>query len=182
VILKHFVLSVGAFALLAPGLSALAGDCPAYLDHQFKKLHSTDEFNLCDEYPGKPMLIVNTASHCGFTPQFEGLEALHKQYDERGLVVVGFSSNDFNQEAATEQKVAEVCYINYGVTFTMGAPISVKGDDAHPMFRELARQSVAPKWNFNKYVIDSSGTVVRHFNSGTRPDSPVLIESIESVL
>lgn len=128
------------------------------------------------------MLIVNTASNCGFTPQFKGLEALHRQYKDAGLVVVGFSSDSFNQEAGTEAKAAEVCYVNYGVTFTMLAPISVKGDDAHPLFRELARQSSGPKWNFNKYVVDSSGKVVRHFNSGTRPNSPLLAENIKGVL
>lgn len=180
--LKEFMIALGALGVLAPAFSAMAGDCPAYLDHQLKKLHSSEEVNLCEEHAGSPILIVNTASHCGFTPQFEGLEALHKQYVDRGLVVVGFSSNDFHQEAASEQKAAEVCYVNYGVTFTMVASVSVKGDGAHPVFRELARQSTAPKWNFNKYVIDSDGNVVRHFNSGTRPDSPLLIESIESVL
>ena len=164
------------------GAASASKDCPTLLDHQVKKLHSSESVDLCEEFAGKPMLIVNTASHCGFTPQFEGLEALHKKYEDSGLAVVGFSSNSFNQEAGAEEKAAEVCYINYGVTFTMIAPIPVTGSDAHPMFKELARQSAKPKWNFNKYVVDSSGNVVRHFNSGTRPDSPVLIESIESVL
>ena len=168
--------------MIFSSVSALAGDCPAYLDHQFRKLHSAETINLCDQYSGKPLLIVNTASHCGFTPQFKGLEALHKQYYDAGLVVVGFSSDSFRQEAGTEEKTAEVCYINYGVTFTMLAPISVEGDGAHPIFQELARQSAPPQWNFNKYVVDATGKVVRHFDSRTRPDSAVLIESIEGVL
>ena len=163
-------------------VSAFAGDCPAYLDHQFRKLHSSETINLCDEYAGKPLLIVNTESLCGFTPQFESLEALHKKFDDAGLVVVGFSSDSFHQEAGAEEQTADVCYVNYGVTFTMLAPIPVKGDDAHPLFRELARQSTEPKWNFNKYVVDSSGKVMRHFNSRTRPDSPVLVESIQGVV
>ena len=167
-------------ASFTPGVAA-AG-CPEYLDHDFRKLHSSDTVNLCDDFAGKPMLIVNTASHCGFTPQFEGLEALHRKYEARGLTVVGFPSNDFRQEAATEEKAAEVCYLNYGVTFTMTAPISVKGEEAHPLFKELARQSGAPKWNFNKFLVGPSGEVVRRFNSNTQPDSPELVHSIESLL
>lgn len=162
--------------------SAKASECPGYLDHEFRKLHSSKTVNLCTEYAGKPLLIINTASFCGFTPQFKGLEALHKKYDDRGLVVVGFPSDDFRQEADGEAKTAEVCYLNYGVTFTMLAPISVKGPNAHPLFKELTRQSSAPRWNFNKYLVGPSGAVVKHFGSNTTPESPILIDSIEKVL
>ena len=162
--------------------TADASSCPKYLDQEFRKLHSSKTVNLCTEFAGKPLLIINTASFCGFTPQFKGLEALHKKYDDRGLVVVGFPSDDFRQEADGEAKTAEVCYLNYGVTFTMLAPISVKGPNAHPLFKELARQSTAPRWNFNKYLVGPSGAVVKHFGSSTTPESPILIESIEKML
>ena len=168
-------------ALFALPLNAL-GACPDFLDHSMRKLHSKEEVNLCEVQAGRPMLIVNTASHCGYTPQFKGLEALHREYADRGLVVVGFASDDFRQEAKDEAKAAEVCYVNYGVTFTMIAPSHVKGDEANPVFRELARQSKAPSWNFNKYLVDGSGKVVQHFGSNTKPDSKVLAEAIASVL
>ncbi len=164
------------------GAGSVSAACPAYLDHELRKLHSRDTVNLCRLSGGKPLLIVNTASHCGFTPQFKQLEALHTKYHERGLTVVGFASDDFRQEANEEAKVAEICYINYGVTFTMLAPTHVRGEEANPVFRELALQSKAPDWNFSKYLVDTSGKVVSHFNSRTTPDDPVLLQAIETVL
>ena len=140
--------------LLMPWL-AVAGECPAHLDVTLKKLRSNETLNLCEAFPGRPLLIVNTASHCGFTPQFKSLEAIHGRFADKGLVVLGFPSDDFRQEADTEEKTAEICYINYGVTFTMFAPLSVKGETAHPLFKELARQSRAPGWNFTKYLVDT---------------------------
>lgn len=156
--------------------------CPAYLDHDMRKLHSKEQVNFCALQDGKPMLIINTASHCGYTSQFKGLEALHKQYRDRGLVVVGFASNDFRQEAKDEEKAAEVCYVNYGVTFTMIAPSGVRGDDANPVFAELANQKGKPSWNFNKYLVDSDGAVVARFGSNTSPDDEALTAAIEQVL
>lgn len=179
---KAIVSVLALLGMLAVIPAAGAGDCPEYLDHEFRKLHSPDQINLCSEFAGKPLLIVNTASHCGFTPQFEGLESLHRRYDDQGLVVIGFPSDDFRQAADSEEKAAEVCYVNYGVTFTMMAPVSVKGTDAHPLFKELSRQSEAPRWNFNKYLVSPSGEVVRKFGSRTKPDSAILRESIEGVL
>ena len=128
------------------------------------------------------MLIVNTASHCGFTRQFKGLEKLHQAYQRRGLVVIGFPSDDFFQEAGDEAETASVCYKNYGVTFTMTAPIAVRGSDVHPIFKLLAQRSEAPKWNFFKYVVDANGNVVAHFGSRTEPDDEKLISAIEAVL
>lgn len=182
---KSTLKAIASILVLVPLWTAqpsAAGECPQFLDQEFRKLHSSETVNLCTKYGGKPLLIVNTASHCGFTPQFKGLETLHKNYAARGLVVLGFPSNDFFQAAEDEQKAAEVCYINYGVTFTMLSPVSVKGPEAHPLFKELARQSHAPTWNFNKYLVSSSGEVVDHFNSSVKPDSPVLSKRIEDLL
>lgn len=165
--------------LSAPGRAA---DCPAYLNQTVRKLHSSESVNVCKLAAGKPMLIINTASHCGFTPQFKGLEALHKKYKDRGLVVVGFSSDDFNQEAKDEAEAAEVCFLNNGVTFTMLAPSVVTGSSANPVFKELARQTEEPAWNFNKYLVKADGTVVKHFDSRTTPESTELNQAIEGVL
>ena len=131
---------------------------------------------------GKPMLVVNTASRCGYTGQFEGLEALHKQYAKDGLVVVGFASDDFRQEADSEAEAATVCFKNFGVTFTMIAPGAVTGPEANPVFQAINEQSQPPRWNFTKYVIDRSGTVVESFPSRVRPQDPELIDAVESVL
>jgi glutathione peroxidase len=169
-------------ALLLPGTAAAAAACPAFLNHEFKKLHSSDAVNLCSAYAGKPLLIVNTASHCGYTPQFKGLEALHRKYKERGLVVVGFPSDDFKQEAKDQAETADVCYINYGVTFTMLAPSSVTGKDANPVFQELDRRAKEPTWNFNKYLVSADGKHVQHFDSKVKPDSPQLTQAIEQLL
>jgi glutathione peroxidase len=156
--------------------------CPAYLDHDFRKLHSSQTVNLCKAFAGKPLLIVNTASHCGYTPQFKGLEAVSKKYKDRGLVVVGFASNDFNQEDADEGKAAEICEQNFGVTFTMLAPQKVKGADANPVFAELARQTQAPGWNFNKYLVQADGKVARYMDSKVTPESPQFSEAVEALL
>ena len=168
--------------LLLAAPAALAADCPAFLNHDFKKLRSSQSINICTEYAGKPLLIVNTASHCGYTPQFKGLEALHQKYKARGLVVVGFPSDDFKQEAKDEAETADVCYVNYGVTFTMLSPSAVTGSAANPVFRELGRRSDTPSWNFNKYLVGADGKVVQHFDSGVRPDSVELQQAIEQLL
>jgi len=175
-------LSAAPAVAASPAAAAPAQQCPAYLDHEFRKLHSSQSVNLCKAAAGKPMLIINTASHCGFTPQFKGLEAVHAKYKDRGLVVVGFASNDFNQEAKDEEKAAEVCFLNNGVTFTMLAPQHVKGPEANPVFLELARQTQAPKWNFNKYLVQADGKVAQYFDSRVTPDSPQLTEAIEKIL
>lgn len=173
-----------ASALLLMGTlaSTVQASCPDYLDHSMRRLHSQESVNLCEVTAGKPVLIVNTASHCGFTPQFKGLEALHQNYKDRGLVVVGFASDSFKQEADTEAKAADVCFVNYGVSFTMLAPTPVKGEAANPVFQALGATAGAPKWNFNKYLVDSDGVVIEHFDSGVSPDSAALTDAIEKVL
>lgn len=169
-------------ALLSAAPAALAADCPAFLNHDFQKLRSSQSINLCEEYAGRPLLIVNTASHCGYTPQFKGLEALHQKYRERGLVVVGFPSDDFKQEAKDEAETADVCFVNYGVTFTMLSPSAVTGRAANPVFREVGRRTKPPSWNFNKYLVSADGEIVQHFDSGVRPDSVELQKAVEALL
>ena len=159
-----------------------AESCPEFLDYELPKLHSNETVNLCKVANGKPLLVVNTASHCGYTRQFEGLEALHQKYQESGLMVVGFASNDFNQEAKDEAEAERVCRENFGVTFTMIAPSFVTGQKANPVFQEINRQSQPPSWNFTKYVIDREGKVAARFPSQVRPEDARLIQALESVL
>lgn len=173
----------GLFLFSALSLApVLAGQCPEYLNQNIKKLHSEKTLNICEAYAGKALLIVNTASHCGFTAQFSGLEKLYKQYKDKGLVVLGFASNDFNQEAKDDKEIANVCFINYGVTFDMFSPIKVTGQDAHPLFKALAMQSNQPAWNFNKYLVNAEGKVVQYFDSNVTPDSVAMKQAIEKTV
>ncbi len=169
-------------ATLSPGPALAAGACPAFLDQDFQKLRSRESVNLCEAAAGKTLLVVNTASHCGYTSQFKGLEALHQKYKDRGLFVVGFPSDDFKQEADTEAETAEVCFVNYGVTFTMITPTSVKGQEANSVFKELGERTEAPGWNFNKYLVSADGKVVQHFASKVKPESAELTGAIEDLL
>ena len=168
--------------LLALTAATATAGCPAFLNHDFKKLRSHDSVNLCRLADGKPLLIVNTASHCGYTPQFKGLEALHQAYSAKGLVVVGFPSDDFHQEAQNAEETAEVCFVNYGVTFTMLSTSPVRGPSANAVFKELNRRTVEPSWNFNKYLVSADGTSVQHFDSTVTPESELLKKAIESAL
>ena len=173
-------LLIATLTLGCTSISALA--CPDYLKGDYRKLHSKDSVNLCELTENKAVLIVNTASHCGFTSQFKELEALHKQYQDKGLVIVGFASDDFKQEAKDEEEAAGICFLNYGVTFTMLAPTHVRGDNANTVFKTLAKESTQPKWNFNKYLVDKDGKLVEHFGSMVKPDSATLTGAIEKVL
>ena len=169
------------FATSLPAATALAS-CPEVLDFEMRKLRSKQSVQLCEAYAGQPLLVVNTASHCGFTPQFKGLEALYQDYKDRGLKVAGFSSNSFEQEAKTEEEAAAMCFVNYGVTFDMYAEIPVKGNDAHPLFVELAAAKGAPGWNFNKYLISADGEVLQHWGRKVTPEDPQLRAAIEAAL
>ena len=160
----------------------VAHACPDFYKQSMRELHSQKQVDLCALVDNKPTLVINTASHCGFTPQFEALEALHKQYAQQGLVVIGFSSDDFYQEAKNEEKAEQICRVKFGVTFTMLAPSSVKGKSANPVFAELARQADSPSWNFNKYLVNSEGKVVQHFGSRVKPQSAELTGAIDNLL
>jgi glutathione peroxidase len=169
-----------AFATLC-SLEGIA-ECPSAFNSEIKKLHSKETVNLCELYDSsKAMVIVNTASHCGYTKQFSGLEALNKKYAKQGLVIVGFPSNSFKQEEKDEEATAEICYQNYGVTFVMAEHTDVKGDHASSAFKYLAQQTEAPSWNFNKYLIDSRGKV-SHYGSATAPLESELEQAITSAL
>lgn len=168
--------------LLLAASGASATDCPALLDHELTRLHSDDTVNLC-EFSGRPLLLVNTASYCGFTGQFTGLEALWQEHKDQGLVVIGFPSDDFNQEDADAAKTAEVCYINYGVTFTMIEASPVARGEVNPVFAELRRQGATlPRWNFHKYVVGRDGQLLAEFGSRTTPEDPELRAAVELAL
>ena len=156
--------------------------CPAVLQHTFPRLQDEKPQSLC-QYAGKVLLVVNTASYCGFTPQYEGLEKLHARYRDRGLVVLGFPSNDFAQEKASNKEIADFCENTFGVKFPMFGKSAVRGSDANPLFRQLAAQTgKAPSWNFNKYLIGRDGKVLAHYGSTTRPDDPAFVKAVEQQL
>lgn len=162
---------------------ASANQCPDVLKFMKRKLNSQETVNMCSEYQGKTLLIVNTASYCGFTPQFEGLEKLYSEYKDQGLVVLGFPSHDFNQEDEDEGKTAELCELTYGVKFPMFEATSVKGDNADPLYRMLAKKSgTTPKWNFYKYLVDKNGDVVDAYSSFTKPTDDDFIKEVEKTL
>ena len=177
--------ATAAAAVPAAPPAALAGAavCPALLDHAFPELVSGKPVSLC-QYRGKVLMVVNTASECGFTPQYEQLEALHRRLAPRGLVIVGFPSNDFGQQERSSNKaIADFCKLNYGVSFPMFERTEVVGPRANPFHAQLARRSgAAPGWNFHKYVVDRSGNRVQSFTTTIRPDDPKLVRELERML
>ncbi|OQQ02836.1 glutathione peroxidase [Vibrio campbellii] len=171
-----------AILLFASSL-AFASSCPDILQGKQRLLNSTEEIALCDAFRGKTLLVVNTASQCGFTPQFEQLEQLHQTYKDQNFAVVGFPSNDFRQDRGSEEKTAKICYLDYGVTFPMMARTSVLGENTNPVFAEITNQAgVTPKWNFYKFLINKDGKVVATFPSSTSPTSTTLTNMIEQQL
>jgi glutathione peroxidase len=153
------------------------------LQQSFNRLQDEKPQSLC-QYAGKVLLVVNTASYCGFTPQYEGLEALHAKYAAKGLVVMGFPSNDFGQqEPGGSKQIAELCYNTYGVKFPMFTKVVVVGKDADPLFVSLARATgKAPGWNFHKYLIDRQGRPTASFASEVTPDDAGMVAAIEKAL
>ncbi|TSE25804.1 glutathione peroxidase [Tepidimonas aquatica] len=170
-------------ALLTMSTPAHATPCPSILQHTFARLQDEQPQNLC-QYAGKVVLVVNTASYCGFTRQYEGLEALYRRYRDRGLVVLGFPSNDFGQqEPGSNQQIAEFCANTFGVQFPMFAKSSVRRPEANPLFKQLAeRTGTTPKWNFYKYLISRDGRTVLAYNSLTGPESKTLLRDLERLL
>jgi glutathione peroxidase len=161
---------------------AQPASCPAVLKHTFKRLQDEAPQDLC-QYAGKVVLVVNTASYCGYTKQYDGLEKLYAKYAPRGLVVLGFPSNDFKQEDADAKKIADLCYNTYGVKFPMFASTVVSGSNANPLYSELIKATGnQPKWNFNKYLIDRNGKVIEYFPSKVTPEDPALVGRIEQAL
>jgi glutathione peroxidase len=175
--------SLAALLPAAPAWAQSAATCPALLQHTFPRLQDDKPQALC-QYSGKVLLIVNTASYCGFTSQYEGLEALHARYAGRGLVVMGFPSNDFGpQEPGNAQQIADLCFNTYGVKFPMFAKTVVKGAGANPLYRALAQASgKTPGWNFHKYLVDRQGRPVASFASEVTPGDPGLVAAVEKAL
>jgi glutathione peroxidase len=179
-----YALIVAALAALAsPALSAAAeSPCPSVLDHEFSNLRD-EPVSLC-EFRGKVLLIVNTASECGYTPQYEGLEKLYRRYRDKGFAVLGFPANDFGgQEPGPNKEIAEFCQVNYNITFPMFAKTSVVGANANPLFHELAAKTgQPPRWNFHKYLLDRVGQPIAVFESAVEPDDPRVTTQIEKLL
>jgi glutathione peroxidase len=174
------------FALIAGGvaMSASANQCPELLDFEVRKLASDEKVRLCDEYRGKVVLIVNTASKCGFTGQYEGLEKLYADYKDKGLVVLGFPSNDFGgQEPGSEEKIQSFCRLTYSVRFPMFEKTHTKKGKAGPLYEKLGESAGEyPRWNFHKYLIDRDGNLAASYSSFTKPQSGRLIRTIEGLL
>ncbi|HET9822468.1 MAG TPA: glutathione peroxidase [Burkholderiaceae bacterium] len=166
-----------------PAASPTATACPAVLRHTMTRLQDSAPQPLC-QYAGKVLLVVNTASQCGYTPQYKGLEALHTRYAARGLVVMGFPSNDFGQqEPGDARKIGETCFNVYGVRFPMFDKISVVGAGTHPLYAQLAQAAGGPpRWNFHKYLVDRQGRVVAGFPSAVEPEDARLTAQIEALL
>jgi glutathione peroxidase len=163
--------------------AAAPGNCPAILQQTFKRLQDEAPQDLC-QYAGKVVLVVNTASYCGYTNQYEGLEAMYAKYGKKGLVVLGFPSNDFGQqEPGSSKEIADFCYNTYGVKFPMFAKTMVSGVRPNPLYANLIKiTGKTPAWNFHKYLIDRKGNVVESFTSKVTPSDKTLVSAVEKAL
>lgn len=181
--MKHFLIaSTLLWGFMGAVSAQQAPACPPLLNHTFPRLQDEKPQSLC-QYSGKVLLIVNTASYCGFTPQYKGLEELHARYKDRGLVVLGFPSNDFAQEKGSNKDIADFCENTFGVKFPMFGKSAVRGNDANALFRQLAAESGrAPLWNFHKYLVGREGKVIANYSSMTSPTDRSLVAAIERQL
>lgn len=174
-----------ALCLLAATLPVAAAEpCPAALDFHVRPLLGGQTVHLCNAFRGRVLLVVNTASRCAYTPQYDGLERLYERYRDHGLVVAGFPSNDFGgQEPGTAQQVSDFCRLTYGVQFPMFAKTRIRGADPDPFYsRLIALSGDRPRWNFHKYLIDREGRVAGSFPSQVEPDDARLLRAIEALL
>lgn len=181
--LRALLLSASLAAMAGVALADAPAGCPPLLQHTFDRLQDETPMSLC-KFAGKVVMVVNTASFCGYTRQYEALESLHQKYRDRGFAVIGFPSNDFGQqEPGSNTQIAEFCRSTYGIRFPMFAKTNVSQPKANPFFDELAdRTGARPKWNFHKYLIDRSGRRVVSFQSAIEPDSPTVVAEIETML
>ena len=170
--------------LIMATTTSFASEGASLLDQDFRFLASEDVVNLGDAYAGKVVLVVNTASKCGNTPQYEGLEKLYEEYVDDGLVVLGFPSNDFlGQEPGTEEEIQDFCRLTYSIKFPMFEKVTVKEGSAHPFFDELAAAAgTYPTWNFHKYLIGRDGELISQFSPRTQPYSDELLSSIKEAI
>jgi glutathione peroxidase len=179
-----YLLVVAALTIFATSAPSIAAEsfCPAILDHKFANLMD-EPVSLC-QFRGKVLLIVNTASECGYTPQYDGLEKLYRRYRDKGFVVLGFPANDFGgQEPGSNKEIAKFCQVNYGITFPVFAKTSVVGANANPLFRELAAETKKPpQWNFHKYLLDQAGRPVAVFESAVEPENRRIANEIDKLL
>jgi glutathione peroxidase len=159
-------------------------NCAPALDFSFRPLAGKEAVKLCEKHANQVLLVVNTASKCGYTPQYEGLEALHAQYASKGFAVIGFPSNEFGgQEPGTEKEIQEFCTLTYGVKFPMYEKTSVKGAAAAPFYQGLAKATgSAPAWNFHKYLIGADGSILKAYPSSVKPNDPQLLKDIDAAL
>ena len=164
--------------------SIAAANESSLLDHDFRRLASEEVINLQEQFEGQVVLVVNTASKCGNTPQYEGLERLYEEYRHEGLVILGFPSNDFfGQEPGTEEEIQEFCRLTYSIRFPMFEKTVVREGNAHPFFDALADATgTYPRWNFHKYLIGRDGEAIAEFSPRTQPDDEALVESINAAL
>jgi glutathione peroxidase len=183
--LRNRSLAAAAAAVLLAAGTALAGAASGgLLGHTIRPLAGKAPVNLQATYGGQVLLVVNTASKCGFTPQFEALEGLHAKYRGRGFAVLGFPSGDFReQEFDDEKQIREFCTLTYGVKFPMFQKTHVVGEKAHPLYRQLAQAAgEAPKWNFHKYLVGRDGRLVASWGSRVKPDDPQIVAAVEQAL
>ena len=181
------LMTLGLFSFTQAGNSSKGGKTPVIYDFSLKNIDGK-EVKL-DQYRGKVLLLVNVASQCGYTPQYEGLQKTYAKYQDKGFVVLGFPANNFGaQEPGTDQEIKTFCFTRYHVTFPIFSKISVKGPDQHPLYRFLTDEGTNPKfageiqWNFNKFLVDKNGTIVARFDSKDTPEGDKITQAIEQTL